>query len=83
MFNLSLWIDDGRNSGIGTADDIAVVFEGTQADVEQVLARAGGVAEPGVVGEIDEEIGSGFKKVGRKSRKDPFKTDRRGNLEPF
>ena len=83
MFNLSTGIDYSRNSGIGTADDIAAVLKSSQPDVEQMLAWAGRVAEPGVVGEVDEEIGAGFKKMGRKSRKDPFKADRRGDPELF
>ena len=75
MFNFSSWIDDGGDSGIGTADDIAAVLQGAQANIEQVLARAGGIAEPGVISEVDEEVGAGFEKAGGKSWKDSLKTD--------
>ena len=75
LFDAAIRVNDGGDAGVGAAADCAVVFQGPETDIHQVLPRSRGVAEPGVVGQVDQNIGAGGKKAGSKGRKNPFKAD--------
>jgi hypothetical protein len=50
--------DDGGDAGVGGADHGGAEFDGAEDAVGEVLEGAGGVFEPAVVGEVDEEVGT-------------------------
>lgn len=51
-------VNETANAGIGAAHHPAAVFDGPQAGIGQVLAVAGGIAPPSVVGDDGHEVGA-------------------------
>jgi len=52
----SLVVDNGGDAGIGGARHVAPGLQGAQAGDLQMLMRRQGVAEPGVVADVDQEL---------------------------
>src|SRR5207248_2985021 len=48
-------VGDGRDSGIGRAHERQPLLDGAQSRLGEMLARSGRVAEPGVVGDVQNE----------------------------
>lgn len=57
--DLTEWIDDPRNPGVRRADDGHAVLYRTQGGMSEVLAGGGTRAQPGVVAQNDQHVGTG------------------------
>ena len=55
--------DDGRKARVGRANQEPPVFDGTEDGDQMVLVGGGRTAEPGVVGQVDEQLGSSPRRV--------------------
>ena len=78
-------VDDGRNAVIGGANQRQSQFDGADLGLAEMLIGARRVAEPGIVGDVDDEIGAPRLPVPL-SRKDDLVADerqRRGAVRQF
>ena len=55
--NSAMRVDNRRDAIIGGADERQALLDGAHAGLMEVLARAGRVAEPAIVGDIDQQPG--------------------------
>ena len=67
--------DGGGDSGVGGAEDPAVIFDGAHADHVEVLPRGAGVAVPAVVGDVNEDFGTLFGEFANLVAKDGLVAD--------
>ena len=65
-------IDDCRDAVVGRADERQPLLDRAHARLVQVLTRPGGVAEPAVVGDVDQQPGP----LGRPARSRPERSPR-------
>ena len=52
--NAAVGVDDGGDAGIRGADQGEPLFDGAQAGLGQMLVGPGGVAEPAIVGNVQD-----------------------------
>ncbi len=50
-------VEGGGDAGVGGADQRQALLHRAEAGGRQMLPRAGGVAEPGIVGDVDQPVG--------------------------
>ena len=68
-------IDDGADPGIGRPDEVETVFDRPENRHGEMLIRRRCFSEPGIVGDVHEQIGLLPFVIPCRFRKDPFITD--------
>ena len=72
----AIGIDGSGDTGIGIAEQPASGFDGTHASLGDVLGVGAAVAVPGVVGEVDQNLGAAGGKLADFIREDGFVADK-------
>ena len=58
-------VDERTDARVAAADDVAAGLDGAEGTVAEVLAVAGGISPPAVVGDDGEQLGTGIADVFR------------------
>src|ERR1035437_3634536 len=74
------WVNHRRNTGIGIAQQPAIVFHSAHACLVQVLPRSASLAVPPVVRDVDEQFSAVFCELPDFVREDRLVTEKRANL---